>query len=189
MPLNSKERPLSISRPAIPRSAPTEAGVGSAFRERLEDLYRRFAPAVHDRCRRILSVGAEDALHAVFLRIAGSLERVPNEGEVGFWLHRVATNYCLNELRNRQRRHRLLADPAIEELAMADRAAESAEARDFVRRVFADAPASVASAAWLHYVLGLTQKEVGQALGACRTTVIAYLADARKRALSALEQP
>ena len=47
---------------------------------------------------------AEDATHETFLRLHRQLARLPDSRQAVFWIYRVATNYCLNELRNRKRR-------------------------------------------------------------------------------------
>jgi RNA polymerase sigma-70 factor, ECF subfamily len=44
---------------------------------------------------------AEDAAQETFLRVYRHLARVPADREALHWIYRVATNLCLNELRDR----------------------------------------------------------------------------------------
>ena len=83
--------------------------------DRLTELYRRYGPAIYARCRTMLSdeSAAEDATQETFLRVQRHLDRVPSAREALYWIYRVATNYCLNELRSRRGRalpHAELAD-------------------------------------------------------------------------------
>jgi RNA polymerase sigma-70 factor (ECF subfamily) len=156
-------------------------------RKQLEDLYRRYGPDVRRRCRRMLGGEAEDAVHEVFLRIATAFEVPPHPTETAFWIQRIARNYCLNELRGKRRRPEVPQYPVEEIRTMPGRAAELVAARDLVRRILFDAPDRSTTAAWLHYVDGFTQEEVGALLGLSRRTIITCLADLRERAIRASE--
>ncbi len=57
-------------------------------------------------------MGAEDATQETFQRVHKHLATVPEGREGLFWIYRVATNYCLNEIRNRKLRP-TATDPAI----------------------------------------------------------------------------
>src|SRR5262249_36458571 len=83
--------------------------------DRLTELYRRYGPAIYARCRTLLAPerAAEDATQETFLRVQRHLDRVPSAREALYWIYRVATNHCLNELRSRRGRalpHAELAD-------------------------------------------------------------------------------
>jgi RNA polymerase sigma-70 factor (ECF subfamily) len=143
---------------------------------RLTELYREYGAAIYSRCRRILDdrAAAEDATQETFLRVHRHLARAPNAEEALRWIYRIATNYCLNELRN-DKRHRHLLDgvssPVQTEL-MENRLLE----RDLGRRLVLRAPEPIRAAAWLHHVDGLDQGEVARVLGVSRRTVVNYLA-------------
>src|SRR6478609_4355458 len=76
--------------------------------DRLTALYRTYGPTIYARCRVLLADDseAEDATQETFLRVHRHLDRVPSAQEGLFWIYRVATNYCLNELRDRRTRAR-----------------------------------------------------------------------------------
>ena len=74
--------------------------------DRLTALYRSYGPAIYWRCLRLLRdrAAAEDATQETFMRVLRHLDRAPDADEAIRWIWRIATNYCLNELRNSKRR-------------------------------------------------------------------------------------
>ena len=145
--------------------------------DRLSQLYRTYGTVIYDRCRSMLedAAEAEDATHETFLRLHRQLAKLPPSREAVFWIYRVATNYCLNELRNRKRRAApagtvaedaggLSADP---ERPLAD--------RDLAQRLLAGAPAKVRVVAWLYHVDGFQRDEVAGILRISERTVTARL--------------
>jgi RNA polymerase sigma-70 factor (ECF subfamily) len=146
--------------------------------DRLTDLYRSYGPAIYARCRLLLADAhaAEDATQETFLRVYRHLDRVPNAREGLFWIYRVATNYCLNQLRDSRSRvvttgelPDVLDDRATTETRLGD--------RDLVRRLIARARPKVRVAAWLYHVDGFEQEEIALIVGASRRTVATRLAE------------
>ena len=135
-----------------------------AKEDRLTQLYRDYGVNIYWRCMRILNDAgaAEDATQETFLRVYKHLERAPDGDEAIRWIWRIATNYCLNELRNAKRR----AEPVAE---LPEKAFELADLsdRDLARRVLARAPEEQAAIAWLHYVDGLDQEKRWRTPWAC----------------------
>jgi len=149
---------------------------------RLTSLYRKYGPPIYAHCRRLLAndAAAEDATQEVFFRVAKHLDQAPTSIEALMWIYRIATNHCLNELRNQKRRSRPNALPTDEpsngssEDLLAD--------RDLARRLIERAPEHLRVPAWLHYVDGMSHDEVGKTLGLSRRTIINYLGEFQKRA-------
>lgn len=77
----------------------------------LTDLYERTAHVVYHRCLRILKneEQARDAVHEVYARVLTKGHQFRGESAPMTWLYRIATNYCLNQLRNQQGRRKKLA--------------------------------------------------------------------------------
>jgi RNA polymerase sigma-70 factor (ECF subfamily) len=130
---------------------------------------------IYARCRRLLGEGAaaEDATQETFMRVQRHLDKADSR-EALAWIYRIATNYCLNEIRNRKRRpepHDEPPDIAIDGLegALSD--------RDLAERIVARAPEKLRVVAWLHHVDGLDQAEVARVLGISRRTVVNRLAE------------
>jgi RNA polymerase sigma-70 factor (ECF subfamily) len=140
--------------------------------DRLTRLYRQYGPAIYARCRRILgdASGAEDATHETFMRVHKHLAAVPDTDAALRWIYRIATNYCLNELRNRKHRPNLTAE--LPELAAPIQLEDWFTDRDLVGRLVRLVPERLRSAAWLYHVDGIPQDEVAQVLGVSRRTVV-----------------
>lgn len=87
--------------------ARAQAGDGEAFRE-LTDPYRR---ELQLHCYRILGSvqDAEDVLQETLLAAWRGLDRFEERASVRAWLYRIATNRCLNFLRDTGRRPQQLA--------------------------------------------------------------------------------
>jgi RNA polymerase sigma-70 factor (ECF subfamily) len=153
-------------------------------RDRLTSLYRSYGPAIYARCRLLLvdEAAAEDATQETFLRVHRHLDRVPDAREGLYWIYRVATNYCLNELRDRGVRAVPAALPEIVDEAGAPETRLSD--RDLARRLIARARPKVRVVAWLYHVDGFEQEEVAAIVGVSRRTVASrltqFLTNARK---------
>ena len=151
--------------------------------DRVTALYRVYGPVLYSRCARLLGdrAAAEDALHETFIRVHRHLDRAPDAGEALAWIYRIATNYCLNEIRDRKRRPELHEEPP--ELPVGDSAGWLAD-RDLAARIVRRAPEKLRAVAWLHHVDGLEQGEVARLLGVSRRTVVnrlaVFAANARK---------
>ncbi|HET9554221.1 MAG TPA: sigma-70 family RNA polymerase sigma factor [Anaeromyxobacteraceae bacterium] len=184
MTLTLAQLPLQTSRheasarvlDRLPRLRPNLVVVPSpaAARERAEaaaDLYRRHGPMVYRRCLRLLH-GAEearDATQEVFLRLVRGADRLLQEREdLAPWLCCVATNHCLNLLRDR----RADREESLDELP--ERASEAPGASldaIVVRRLLEQFDEPTRSIAVWVLVEGMDQDEVAQALGLSRRTV------------------
>lgn len=155
----------------------------------LTDLYRRYGPLIYARCRRMLGDGAaaEDATQETFMRVHRHLARACTVQEALSWIYRIATNYCLNELRDRNLRPQPSGDRMPEpgetpdlERTLGDRAA--------VRWIAASVPEKLRIVAWLHYVEGMAQPEVAEVLEISRRTVVYRLEEFNERARKLLER-
>lgn len=143
--------------------------------DRLTALYRTYGPFIYARCSRLLgdSAAAEDATQETFMRVHRHLDKAPDSNEALAWIYRIATNYCLNEIRNRKRR-------AVPHETLPDMVGESTEAtladRDLAARIIHRSPEKLRAVAWLHHVDGLDQADVARVLGISRRTVVNRLA-------------
>jgi RNA polymerase sigma-70 factor (ECF subfamily) len=147
-------------------------------RDTSAQLYRTYAPAIYARCRRILgdAVAAEDATQETFVRVHRHLASAPDPQRALYWIYRIATNYCLNELRARGHRPQLVDDIA-ERVAPDCGSADRLGARDLVHRILAHTSEQTRQVAWLYHVDGLEQQEVSDVLGISRRTVVTRLAE------------
>lgn len=171
--------PANDCRPAAPARRPS----------RVETLYRQHRAAVARHCRRLLGdvAAAEDATHETFVRVARHIDSAPPGDQALWWMYRIATNYCLNEIRNRRTSAvpsgdatSLCADgpePACLEESVAD--------REQVRRVLLSLPEQLRAVAVMRHVEGHHDAEVAAALGISRRTVVYRLKEVKRRAARA----
>lgn len=125
----------------------------------VEALYSRFGPMVHRRCRSLLRDEAEaaDAAQEVFVRLLRKRERL-TDAHPSSLLYRVATNLCLNRLRDRKRQPDLPGDALLNQIATLDHL----DAPLMLDRLFGRQPESTRTMAVLHHVDGLTLEEVAR---------------------------
>jgi RNA polymerase sigma factor (sigma-70 family) len=131
----------------------------------VEALSRRYGPMVLRRCRRLLGNEDEalDACQDVFVRVIQHRTRLDMRYPSSL-LYRIATNVCLNRLRD-SRREPLTRDEAIlAEIARAEEPGAASDARLLLARLFGRHPESTRTMAVLHYVDGLTLEEVAAEL-------------------------
>jgi|SRR5882724_3718186 len=147
-----------------------------APRDRLTELYEAHGPAIYARCRRLLSdeASAEDAAQETFLRVHQHLAAAPGSDEALRWIYRIATNYCLNRIRDRRNEPVPIDD--FEPITGVDIGEERMENIDLARKLVVRAPEHVRTTAWLYHVDGMDQGEVAAVVGVSRRTVVTYLA-------------
>ena len=107
------------------------------------------------------------------MRVYRHLDKADAREALG-WICRIATNYCLNEIRNRKRR------PSVDDGAPEPLAGDLEQLladRDLVTRIVDRAPEKLRTVAWLHHVDGLDQGEVARILEISRRTVVNRLAE------------
>lgn len=128
----------------------------------VERLYERYGPMVVRRCRRLLRDEEEawDVSQDVFvqlLRRRGSLDGT----HASSLLFRIATNLCLNRIRDRRRR------PATADEAVLERLAHRVDldAPLLLDRLFGRHPESTRTMAVMHYLDGMTLEQVARECG------------------------
>ena len=110
----------------------------------VEALYRRHAGRVHGVIQRLVGfhgVRAEDLTQEAFVRAWQALPAFRFESAFGTWLHRLAVNTALMELRSRRNGRRFDEDEdAIEGLGLADSAGHSTALSMDLERAVATLP-------------------------------------------------
>lgn len=145
-------------------------------------LYRRYGPFIYARCVRLLDdrAAAEDATQETFMRVHRHLQKAPDPNEALGWLYPIATNYCLNEIRNRKLRPQATS-AGSDGLDGLDIVGDSLEAvlanRDAVARLVRRSSEKLRAPASLHYVDGFDQGEVARVLGISRRSVVNRLSE------------
>jgi RNA polymerase sigma-70 factor (ECF subfamily) len=149
-------------------------------RERAAEAYRMYGPAVYRRCVRLLRdrEAARDATQEVFVKLVRDLSRLEDPDVALPWLYRVATNHCLNQLRNAGRR----GVERIGELELADGGAPSFPEKHLAASVLSRFDEGTQAVAVGVLVDGMGHEELAGVLGISRKTVERRLARFLERA-------
>ncbi len=148
--------------------------------DRAEELYRTFGPAVYRRCLKLLrnKDAAQDATQEVFVKLLKDGDRFEQVETALPWLYRVATNHCLNFLRNKGRR----GEEELGEWEVAADAGPSYPDRHLAQTVLASFDEGTQAVAVGVLVDGMGHEELAGALGISRKTVERRLARFLERA-------
>jgi RNA polymerase sigma-70 factor (ECF subfamily) len=130
---------------------------------------------------------AEELTQDVFVKVYAKLDTFRGDAAFGSWLYRIAYNQALDRrsLLSFKAAHQseevLDMTPGDDPASDPQRLVLAAEARDVLRRSLLDLPHLYRSILHLHYWMGLTVAEVGEALSIPDGTVKSYLHRARAR--------
>lgn len=152
--------------------APANASMAAeALRERASNYYLQFGPPVYRRCLRLLRdpEEAKDATQEVFIKLLRDLDRFEDKTAALRWTYRVATNHCLNVLRDRDHRQRS-SDGVSTGLALDENAADY-PAQSLAHQVLDRFDAQTQAIAVGVFVDGMKHEEVAELLGISRRTV------------------
>ena len=148
---------------ALARSA--AAGDTSAF----EALYRRHAARVHGVVARLVGFDrgrAEDLVQEAFVRVWQALPAYRFESAFGTWLHRLAVNTALMELRSRRSRPQADGDDeALERLGAPDSAGHATALSLDLERAVATLPPRARAVLVLYDIEGWKHEEIAIELG------------------------
>lgn len=145
-------------------------------------LYRRHHRRVHGVIVRLVGHAggrAEDLTQEAFVRAWQALPGFRHESAVSTWLHRLAVNTALMDLRARRSRPQQDDDETVlDQLSMPDTAGNSVLGRD-LERVVATLPPRARAVLVLHDVEGWKHEEISIELGMAVGTSKAQLHRAR----------
>ena len=173
-----------------------QAGDHAAFRV----LVERYQGRAYRLALRVLrdEDQAQDVVQDAFLKVYGSLDRFEGRSSFYTWLYRIVMNACLDRKR-RDRSDRevewdeetasgSLADPSGADPVQSgpEVEVERSELRGFVTRAIEALPDDARRAIQLREIDGLSYKEIAEALGIPKGTVMSRLYYARRRLQEAL---
>ena len=134
------------------------------------ELYREWGPMVFRRIRRFYdAVEAEEVLHEVFVKVLENVDSFRADASPSTWLYRIATNHCLNRLRNARRRRELLAEHGAD--LYPARVGASQEAELLLAQLWKQLPEELLQIAVYYHVDGMTHAEIARVLDVSRRTV------------------
>ena len=134
-----------------------------------ETLYRKHAPGVFRRAKALLGneADAHEVVQDLFLGLHERPHQWSGKSSLSTYLYSAATHSCLNMLRDRRNRVRLLREqgtPAEASPLMTD-------AATIIRNVLDQLPPPLGDIAVYYYVDELTHEEIAQILGCSRRHV------------------
>jgi len=129
-------------------------------------LSDRYGPMVLRRCRQLLrnEDEARDACQDVFVRLVQHRKRLDGRFPSSL-LYRMATNVCLNRIRDRHRAPDTPDEARLYAIARAEAPGGGSDARMLLDWLFGRHPESSRTIAVLHYVDGLTLEQVAEETG------------------------
>ena len=132
----------------------------------VEGLCQRYGPMVLRRCRQLLRDEDEamDACQDVFVRLLEHRARLDARYPSSL-LYRIATNLCLNRIRDRGRRAMTADEERLERIASAEEPGAASEARLLLDRLFGRHPESTRTIAVLHHLDGMSLEQVAEVVG------------------------
>lgn len=144
-------------------------------RHEFDRLYRTGAANAFRRARQLLNDDSEahEVVHDVFLALYERPEQHEGRSSMSTYLYGAVTNACLNRLRARKNRSRLLEQhaqsvPVPQPLPAAD---QSVQLRMLLERI----PEPLAHVAVYSFLDGLTQEEIARVMNCSRRHVSALL--------------
>ncbi len=152
--------------------------------EHFERLYTRYRREVYGVCLRLLrdADAAQDATHETFLRAYRQFDSLQGNNFAG-WVRRIATNLCLNRIRDEKTRRQLLESAASEQAAAAGLNRDqgmSQEEADRARRVLVGLRQEHRKVLLLRYVEGCSYPEIETLTGLDREQVRSFLQNAKR---------
>ena len=137
----------------------------------LDALYRQHASMVARRVRRFVHEDdVEEVVHEVFLKAYERRSSFRGEASPITWLYHIATNHCLNRLRDQKRRERSLElNKSLPWLRPQD-ASDAADVL-LLEQLWSRLDEEQSSIAIYFFVDGLTHAEIARIIGVSRRTI------------------
>ena len=150
-----------------------ERGVVEA--DRVAQLYRRYSTKVYARCQRMLrnTATAEDLTQETFLRVHRSIASLETAERELPWLLKIASNLCLNAIRDAGRAQ---FTPEVDAHILGRTFDEALADRQLVTLLIARASPKIRATAWLFHVEGMAPQQVADTLQVSRRMVVRRLA-------------
>ena len=166
-------------------------GDASAF----DRVFTRYVQRIRAVCQRYLGDGAaaEDMVQETFYNVVRAIDRVEDDYNFSAWIHRIAVNLCLDELRRRERGQGHVGavgtDAEMRMLTLPDRdlanspegALEAEELRALVWEIARRLPERQRMVLTLRELQGLSYAAIGTVMGLSQSAVETLLHRARKR--------
>jgi RNA polymerase sigma-70 factor (ECF subfamily) len=134
------------------------------------EVYRRHAPGVFRRARRLLGSDADahEVVQDLFLSFLETPEQFQGKSALTTFLYAATTNACLNRIRNQKNRMRLVSENANDP---GEALSPSPEQLAYLHRLLRDMPDPLGQVAVHYYVDDLNHEDIARILGCSRRHV------------------
>jgi RNA polymerase sigma-70 factor (ECF subfamily) len=155
-----------------------------------ESLYRAHVPAIFALCRRMVGDEREarDLVQDVFVRTWQRLPTFQGQSALGTWIHRLAVNVVLEQLRTVKRETLRFIDDSDTDVLPARSSESQLDASMDLDRALTQLPAGARSVFVLHDIHGYSHDEIAQMTGIAPGTARAQLWRARRALMRLLDQ-
>ncbi len=160
----------------------------------MEQLLARHYDRIHAITRRITAnaADADDAAQETLIKIVRSLDGFDHRSSVSTWIHRIATNTALDEIRRRSRRPALsaVADPGSQIERIDEHSTIEIEGfadQAILDGAIAELPDDQRAALVLRDAIGLDYQEIAEVLDIAPGTVKSRISRARQRLMANLK--
>ena len=132
----------------------------------IEELYKKYGPMVLRRCRYLLKneEKALDAMQDVFVNLISNCEKIENT-YMSSLLYRIATNVCLNIIRDEKKRPETAGNEIFNYIADYNDPADNISVRDFIDLIFRDEKPSTKEIAIMLYIDRMTLEQTAHQSG------------------------
>lgn len=148
----------------------------------IEEYYTRYGPMVLRRCRQLLQDEdrALDAMQDVFTKVLMGKKRLKDIYPSSL-LFRIATNICLNMIRDKKRHLDIDKEDILAQIVLTDDSEDRMIIQNTLDRIFNKEKTSTREIAVLYFVDGMTLKEVANEIGLSLSGVRKRIRDLRTR--------
>ncbi len=153
-----------------------------------EELMRAYSGFVYSLAFRMLGrrADAEDVFQETFFRAWNHLRSFRSGGNFTFWIKRIATNLCIDQLKARKRQHTYENDQ-VEEVGSWEGEQQDGDEQEQVNQLLAQLPVNHRAAVVLFYLEDQSVEEVARTLKQKPATVKVWLFRARQKMKAVLE--
>jgi len=154
----------------------------------IKAYYLRYGPMVLRRCRQLLrdEEHAKDAAQEVFAKVLIHKERLKNRYPSSL-LFRISTNTCLNMIRDFRSHSSFDSKNPLHGIAFYDEIEKKVMMQDILEKIFRKEKSSTREIAVMHFVDGMTFKEISHEIGLSVSGIRKRIREFRSRVQSKRE--
>jgi RNA polymerase sigma factor (sigma-70 family) len=145
----------------------------------VERVYREYGDLVLRRAQRIMGSDSEaqEILQELFMSFVRNPEQLDGKTSMTAWLYSATTHLCLNTIRNRKTRSRLLHLRSVPAEGAPPRVEDALTAQ----QLLAQLPDELAQVAVYYYLDEMTHEEIAEVIGCSRRQVGNLLQQVQER--------